>query len=88
MKHMNAPWNVSPNYSSCNEYTLWNKDNNFPGDARPEIMDANARLMSAAPELLIAAKMALDLLNELGEQINNVERGRLFNAIAKAEAQS
>jgi hypothetical protein len=55
----------------------------------PEIAEANARLIAAAPDLLAAAKRALNVFKSQGESVRpgNV-LGALEAAIAKAEGAS
>ena len=50
-KHTPGPWTCSANYST-RHYMLWDADGNYH-DLSDDVaeMDANARLISAAPEL-------------------------------------
>ncbi len=54
--HTPGPWNVNPDYGKENMYRLWDEDSNYHDDTSPERMDANARLIASAPELLEALK--------------------------------
>ena len=82
-KHTSGPLVVKPIYSSDNEYELYNSEGNFPGDTSPDVMDANARLFSSAPDLLEAAKEALCQFDAYAD-CSGI-RGKLSEAIAKAE---
>lgn len=86
-KHSPAPWNVRPDYGKENVYRLWDEDSNYHADTSPEAMDANARLISAAPDLLSAAMDALESLKRLKDadgayRVTNISQ--LQTAIKKA----
>ncbi len=55
-----GPWIVRPDYGKENVYRLWDKDSNYHDDTSPEVMDANTKLMSAAPILLAALQELYD----------------------------
>ena len=53
-KHTPGPWTCNTNYST-QHYMVWDTDGNYH-EMRDEVaeMDANARLIAAAPDLLAA----------------------------------
>ena len=69
IQHTPGKWTIKPDYSQENVYRLWDEDGNYHADWSQDTMDANARLMAAAPSLLAALKAAshaLTLLDPLG----------------------
>ena len=83
-KHSPAPWNVNPDYGKDNVYRLWDADSNFHDDTSLEVMDANATLIAAAPELLdILVQIDATADSQLAEHIQ-ARRKVIRDAIAKA----
>ena len=72
MTYTPAPWKIAPDYVSGNTYALWDKYGNY-GDTDIDTMDANARLISAAPLMLQALEAALVAL---GREGGNTARGK------------
>jgi hypothetical protein len=61
-KHNARQWTVKPSYSDENAYRLWDKNDNYFKDTSPDTMDANARLMASAPDLLDALQALYTLM--------------------------
>jgi hypothetical protein len=64
-KHTPGPWHVTVAYSAENVYYLWDEDDNYPKDTSADVMDANARLIAAAPELLSGAIKLVDITRSM-----------------------
>jgi len=62
VKHNSGKWIVRPDYGKENVYRLWDKDLNYHKDTSPEVMDANAVLMSASPKLFRVLNQAIAYL--------------------------
>lgn len=95
-KHTPAPWGSraeeSGNYEVKDEAGVWVARVHFRNGPADETARANAALIAAAPELLEAAKEALEELEaHFGGAVDQDELeasllGRVRAAIAKAEA--
>ena len=62
MKHNAGPWSVYPVFTDDHLYGLWDPDGNGLNPSDEETRRANARLMSAAPDMLAALIEAHDML--------------------------
>ena len=60
MKTTPAPWRVIADLGETNVYRLWDAGYDYPLPRAESIQRANARLMSAAPDLLAALQQIHD----------------------------
>jgi hypothetical protein len=90
-KHTPGPWVADDGYSATHlriRSEDWGTiaDVNDPYNAMPDgELEANARLIAAAPELLEAAKWMVGRLHRTGLDVAKGPRAALEVAIAKAE---
>jgi hypothetical protein len=98
-KHTPGPWDVVHNswevstvYAASGEVARCHIDSEVTEDTQDTlepIKEANARLISAAPDLLKASKRALNVFKAQGESVRpGSVLGALADAINKAEGQS
>ena len=85
-KHTPGPWTCNANYST-QHYMVWDADGNYH-QMRDEVaeMDANARLIAAAPDLLLFSRdIVAAIKNEFSSSHALMEyAARLEDAIARA----
>jgi hypothetical protein len=86
-KHTPGPWRYDYEHGYCGEIIA--ADGTLLASFVDEPTTPNARLIASAPDLLAAAKRALNVLKAQGESIQpkNV-LGALDSAIAKAEGRA
>lgn len=88
-KHTSAPWRLDNIWIPSEKGGAYA----YPLGTDPDIATANAALIAASPELLAAAKLALDILDNITSKEfqrggDKPARDALRSAIAAAEIQS